>query len=64
MKRFSLIGAILLAFSVAAGAQSKNFTMGKWVETHTAILRELNRTYVDSLEVSRIERAGIDAMLE
>ena len=64
MKRFSLIGAALLALSVAAGAQSKNFTMGKWVETHTAILRELNRTYVDSLEVGRIQRAGIDAMLE
>ena len=64
MKRFSLIGAALLALSITAGAQSKNFTLGKWVETHTAILRELNRAYVDSLEVDRIERAGIDAMLE
>ena len=64
MKRFKLIGAALLAFCVTAGAQSRNFTMGKWVETHTAILRELSRTYVDSLEVGRIERAGIDAMLE
>ena len=44
--------------------QSRNFVLGKWVEVHNAILRELNRSYVDSLEVDRIEREAIDAMLD
>ena len=56
--------AVLAAFSVCAGAQSKNFSLGKWVEVNNAILKELNRSYVDSLEVGRIQRAAVDAMLE
>lgn len=64
MKRISLIAAAFAAFAVCAGAQSKSFTLGKWVEVNNAILKELNRSYVDSLEVGRIERASIDAMLE
>ena len=64
MKRISLILAALAVFAVNAGAQSKNFTLGKWVEVQNAILKELNRSYVDSLEVGRIERASVDAMLE
>ena len=49
---------------LAAGAQSKNFTLGKWTELQTAILKELSTSYVDSLPVDRIERKGVDAMLE
>ena len=64
MKRIVLILAAVAAFSVSASAQSKSFTLGKWVEVQNAILKELNRSYVDSLEVGRIERAGVDAMLE
>ena len=56
--------AAALAVSVACFGQSKSFTLGKWVEIQNAILRELNTSYVDSLPVDRIERAGIDAMLE
>ena len=63
MKRISLILAALAAFSLSASAQSKNFTLGKWVEVQNAILKELNRSYVDSLEVGRIERASVDALL-
>jgi carboxyl-terminal processing protease len=37
--------------------------MAKWVEVYNSILKELNRSYVDSLEVGRIQRAAIDAML-
>ncbi|MBO7118431.1 MAG: S41 family peptidase, partial [Bacteroidales bacterium] len=33
-------------------------------ELQKAILQELNRSYVDTLPVDRIERVGIDAMLE
>ena len=53
-----------LAVSTTASAQSKSFSLGKWIELHNAILKELNRSYVDSLEVGRIEREGVDAMLE
>ncbi|MBQ3439989.1 MAG: S41 family peptidase [Bacteroidales bacterium] len=59
----AVLAAALLATSTAS-AQSKSFSLGKWVELHNAILKELNRSYVDSLEVGRIEREGVDAMLE
>ena len=62
--RFILAVLAALTVSVAASAQSKSFSMGKWIELHNAILKELNRSYVDSLEVGRIEREGVDAMLE
>ena len=62
--RYFLTALAALTVSVAASAQSKSFSLGKWVELHNAILKELNRSYVDSLEVGRIEREGVDAMLE
>ncbi len=62
--RYFLAALAALTVSVTASAQSKSFTLGKWVELHNAILKELNRSYVDSLEVGRIEREGVDAMLE
>ena len=58
----AVLAAALLA-TTTASAQSKSFSLGKWVELHNAILKELNRSYVDSLEVGRIEREGVDAML-
>jgi len=61
--RFILAALTALAVTTAASAQSKSFSLGKWVELHNAILKELNRSYVDSLEVGRIEREGVDAML-
>ena len=63
MKRFVLIIG-LLGVTFAAGAQSPRFKLGKWTEIQTAILQELNRSYVDSLPIDRIERRGIDAMLQ
>ena len=62
--RYLLAALAALTISVTASAQSKSFSLGKWVELHNAILKELNRSYVDSLEVGRIEREGVDAMLE
>ena len=65
MKIKSLIAASLAAVvSAAAFGQSQSFKLGKWTEIQNSILKELNRSYVDSLPVDRIERAGIDAMLE
>ena len=64
MKKLLFALAAALTVSVSAFAQSHSYDMGKWVELQVAILKELNRSYVDSLEISRIERAGVDAMLE
>ncbi len=65
MKIKSLIAASLaVVVSAAASGQSQSFKLGKWTEIQNSILKELNRSYVDSLPVDRIERAGIDAMLE
>ena len=61
--RYFLAALAALTVSVTVSAQSKSFSLGKWVELHNAILKELNRSYVDSLEVGRIEREGVDAML-
>ena len=61
--RYFLAAFAALLVSLSASAQSKSFSLGKWVELHNAILKELNRSYVDSLEVGRIEREGVDAML-
>ena len=61
--RYILAAFAALLVSLSASAQSKSFSLGKWVELHNAILKELNRSYVDSLEVGRIEREGVDAML-
>ena len=45
-------------------AQSQSFKLGKWAEIHNSIVKELNRSYVDTLPVDRIMRAGVDAMLD
>lgn len=63
MKRIISILIVIAGFCSAANAQSKHFNFGKWTETHTALLQELNRSYVDSLPLDRIERLGVDAML-
>lgn len=59
----TVIAALLLA-AAGASAQSKGFKLGQWTEIHSSILKELNRSYVDSLPIDRIMRAGIDEMLE
>ena len=62
MKKIAIIIAAL-TLCVQGSAQTKNFELGKWTEIRSAILKELNRSYVDSLPIARIERAAIDAML-
>ena len=61
---FSVITFLALIAAQTALAQSKGFKLGQWTEIHNGIIRELNHSYVDSLPVDRIMRAGIDAMLE
>lgn len=38
-----------LGISVVCQAQSDNFRLGKWTEIQTSILKELSKSYVDSL---------------
>jgi carboxyl-terminal processing protease len=66
MKRFSIIVAAAMAFfaTQTASAQSKGFKLGQWSEIHNSIIKELNRSYVDSLPVDRMMRASVDAMLK
>ena len=59
-----LMAVTMMFFAVGtAAAQSKSFKLGQWTEIHNSIVKELNRSYVDSLPVDRIMRAGVDAML-
>ncbi len=56
--------AMFFAASSVVNAQSQSFKLGQWSEIQNSILKELNRSYVDSLPLDRIMRAGVDAMLE
>lgn len=56
--------AMFLTAVCPASAQSRSFKLGQWTEIQNSIIKELNRSYVDSLPVDRIMRAGVDAMLE
>ena len=68
MKRNILISCMAVAMAFASGvtadAQSQNFKLGQWTEINNSIVKELNRSYVDTLPLDRIMRAGVDAMLE
>ncbi len=62
----AVISAAALTFGTAdaARAQSSGFKLGQWKEIENSILQQLSLYYVDSLDASRIMRAGIDAMLD
>ena len=59
-----MAAAMFFLAGMTAEGQSKGFRLGQWSEIHNTIIMELNRSYVDSLPVDRIMRAGVDAMLE
>ena len=59
-----MAAAMTFVASYTVSAQSPTFKLGQWTEIHNSILKELNRSYVDSLPLDRIMRAGVDAMLE
>ncbi len=56
--------AVFFAVSHTVSAQSQGFKLGQWAEIQNSIIMELNRSYVDSLPLDRIMRAGVNAMLE
>ena len=59
-----MAAAMAFASGITADAQSQNFKLGQWTEINNSIVKELNRSYVDTLPLDRIMRAGVDAMLE
>ena len=63
-KTHILFSFILLTIGISLQAQSKDFKLGQWTEIQNSIVKELNRSCVDTLPVDKIFRAGIDAMLE
>lgn len=64
MKKLIISVFVALTATTLASGQTKDFKLGQWVEIQNAILKELNKSYVDSLPLDRIERVGIDAMLD
>ena len=65
-KYLSIIAAFALVLFAgqSARAQSKEFKLGQWTEIHNGIIKELSRSYVDSLPVDKMMREGVNAMLE
>ena len=63
LKLVATTAAFALTFIPSFG-QTKSFKLGQWIEIQNAILKELNQSYVDSLPLDRIEKVGIEAMLE
>lgn len=61
-RRIVILLAVLLPLTLTA--QSKSFNIGKWTEVFNSIVKELNRSYVDTLPLDRMYRAGVNAMLE
>ena len=61
---FILTAGIALLAGYTASGQSRDFKLGQWTEIHNGIVKELSRSYVDSLPVDKMMRKGVDAMLE
>ena len=68
MNNRSITAVVALAMTLFAStllnAQSQSFKLGQWSEIQNAIVKELNRSYVDTLPVDRLMKASVDAMLE
>jgi len=59
-----MVSAMCLFSLTRLSAQSQSFKLGQWTEIHNSIIKELNRSYVDTLPIDRIMRVAVDAMLE
>ena len=60
----AMVSAMCLFSLTRLSAQSQSFKLGQWTEIHNSIIKELNRSYVDTLPIDRIMRVAVDAMLE
>ena len=67
MKKFlqsiAVIAVVLLS-PLSMSCQSKNFETGRMMEIQAMILRTLESQYVDSIQISKLLKVGIDKMLE
>ena len=63
MKRWISAAFLFVAVVSMSYAQSKDFRLGRWIEIQNAIIKELDKSYVDTLPITKMERASIDAML-
>ncbi len=59
-----ITGLAFLLITLSAQAQSNDFKAAKSLEIQLSILRELSMLYVDSIQVDKLVKIGIDAMLE
>ena len=67
MKKFlNSIAAIAVVFlcPINMSGQSRNFETGRMMEIQAMILRTLESQYVDSIQISKLLKVGIDKMLE
>lgn len=64
MKASAIFLCAMILCSVTAYPQSSDFRTGKGLETMYSVLRELNASYVDSIDNEKLINIGIDAMLE
>ena len=66
MRRLYIVcaAALMMILGHQASAQSRDFKLGQWTEIHNSIVKELSRSYVDTLPVDKMMREGVDAMLE
>lgn len=60
----TLVFTATLLFTVALSAQSREFKAGKSLDIQFSVLRELSLFYVDSIEVDKLVKTGINAMVE
>lgn len=56
--------AVVLLSPLSMSGQSKNFETGRMMEIQAMILRTLEAQYVDSIQISKLLKVGIDKMLE
>ena len=62
MKKAIILAAALL-LALPSFSQSKAFRLGKFIEIQSSVLKELNRSYVDTLPLDRMEKKAVEAML-
>ena len=60
----TLVFTATLFLTVALSAQSREFKAGKSLDIQFSVLRELSLFYVDSIEIDKLVKTGINAMVE
>ena len=58
------LAALLLTSTVPAAAQSSSFNLGRGLDIEYSILKSLARSYVDTIDYTKMITKGVEAMLE